>query len=427
MASSHLRLLCACAAIASVLAVRVSAHPQAVVRDGPTRPAEGGAPGRTALPLSPDAQRLVDQWKQDQANIVEQLRFLQLTSRDTGHAEDAAAIAVQVRAIQRGGQPVVTNATADLVHEGLPNRDAPVVMSMFRDHAGETLSFAVRGRDDQPVWGTTTYADDSGLETAAVHAGLLRAGQTGIVKVAPMAGQERYEASNQNGVQSSAYGAQKGSFRFVSVSVVKPVRSSSMSSYRDLVGQSITIPTIGAIDGRVWGTDVYTDDSPVAAAAVHAGVLAPGEFGFVKITLLPGQARYEGSPRNGVSSQNFDAFAGSFRLERASDPGVVQLPAGEDASHVVPIGALRSRPGTSFVVRVVGAEGGTIWGSDLYTDDSSLAVAAVHAGLLKPGEAGLVRVTLEPGRDSYAGSERNGIRSANYGKYPGSYRIERTK
>jgi hypothetical protein len=422
-------VLWTCTLLATLPAIPASAQPAATVRDSAPRPGivSAGAPSPNALPpLTADAQRLVDQWKQDVASIVEQLRMLQQTYRDGGHADDAAAVASQIRMMQRtqGG-----NSPYELAHEGLPNRDLPVAMVMFRDRA-ETLSFAIRGRDDQPVWGTTTYTDDSGLETAAVHAGLLRAGQSGIVKVKPLPGQERYDASNQNNIQSSAYAAQKGSFRFVSVSIVTPPRSSSLSSYRDLVGQSITMPVVGSVSGNIWGSDVYTDDSPVGVAGVHAGLVQPGELAYVKVTLLPGQARYDGSPRNGVASQSFGSFAGSYRLELATDTSpVVQLPGGEDASRLVSFGALRSRPGTSVVVQVVGAgsASGPVWGTDVYTDDSSLAAAAVHSGLLKPGEAGLIRVTIERGRDSYAGSARNGVTSLNYGAHQGSYRIERVK
>jgi hypothetical protein len=424
------RLLWTCTLLATLPATRASAQPPPAVRDSATRPAAviGGAPGPAALPaLTADAQRLVDQWKQDQASIVEQLHMLQQAYRDAGHAEDAAAVAAQIRMIERrtpGG-----SSTYELVHEGLANRDLAVSMMMFRDR-GETLSFAIRGRDDQAVWGTTTYTDDSGLETAAVHAGLLRAGQNGIVKVKPLPGQERYDGSNQNGIQSSAYAAQKGSFRFVSVSVVTPPRSSSMTSYRDLVGQSITLPVVGAVSGNIWGTDVYTDDSSLGVAAVHAGLVQPGEFAFVKVTLLPGQAKYDGSPRTGVMSQSFGQYPGSYRLEPATEASpVVQLPGGEDASRLVSFGSLRGRPGTSVIVQVMGAgsASGSVWGTDVYTDDSSLAAAAVHAGLLKPGETGLIRVTVERGRDSYAGSPRNGVSSLNYGAHQGSYRLERVK
>jgi hypothetical protein len=393
-------------------------------REAPPRAIAG--PGQSALPpLSEDAQRLVDQLKQTQASIIEQLRFLQATYRDAGRAEDAAAIAAQVRVLQQRVPAVMGAATADLVNEGIPPRDAPFTMSLFRGQAGQTLSFAIRGRDDLPVWGTTTYTDDSPLESAAVHAGLLRPGQSGIVKVRPLPGQDRYEASNQNGVQSLAYGQQRGSYQFGAVSIAARVRSSSLSSFRDLVGQSVTLPVVGTVNGSVWGSDVYTDDSSLGAAAVHAGVLGVGDFAFLKVTLLPGQARYDGSPRYGVTSGSYGSFDGSFRLERAPEPWIVQLPGGEDASRIVPMSTLRTRPGSSFIVQVVGSASGTVWGSGAYTDDSSIGAAAVHAGLLKPGEVGFVRVTVEAGRDSYEASERNGVKTNPYGKFDGTFRLAR--
>jgi hypothetical protein len=415
------------AAACLVALARTAAQTQqpTVPRDAPTRDA-GVSPTHSSLPpLSADAQALLDRWTQERTSIIDQLRFLQLTYRDTGRAEDAAAIAAHVRMLQERIAPVSGIATADLVNEGLPNADDPVLMSAFRSRVGETLSFAIRGRDDQQIWGTTTYADSSGLETAAVHAGLLRPGQRAIIKVRPLPGQDRYDATNQNGVQSNAYGRQPGSYRFVAASVTTPARTSSLSSYRDLVGQSIMLPVVGAAVGSVWGSDVYTDDSSVAAAAVHAGVLAVGEFGFVKITLLPGQTHYDGSAQNGVTSQPFERWDGSFRVERAPEPWIVQLPGGEDASRLVPMSTMRGRSGTSFIVQAVGSVTGAVWGTGTYTDDSSIAAAAVHAGLLKPDELGFVRVTIDGGRDRYAASERNGIKSQPYGAWEGSFRLER--
>src|SRR5262249_15208636 len=60
--------------------------------------------------------------------------------------------------------------------------------------------------------------------------------------------------------------------------------------------------------GSVWGTDIYTDDSPLAAVAVHAGVLQVGQKGVVKVTILPGQQSYTGSTRNGVTTGNWKAW-----------------------------------------------------------------------------------------------------------------------
>jgi hypothetical protein len=389
-------------------------------------PRATGAPAGPALPpLSPDAQLLLDRWAQDRASIIEQLRFLQLTYRDAGRAEDAAAIAAHVRALQPRTAPASGTATTELVNEGLPNRDQPVLMSLFRNRVGETLSFAIRGRDDQQLWGTVIYTDTSALETAAVHAGVLRPGQSGIVKVRVLPGQDHYDAANQNGVQSSASDRQGGSFRLAAVSVTTPVRTSSLSSLRDLVGQDVTLPVVGAMSGDLWGSQVYTDDSSLAAAVVHSGVLAVGEFGFVKVTLMPGQAHYDGSAQYGITSQSYDAWEGSFRVERASEPWVVQLPGGEDASRLVTMAAMRGHTDTSFIVQVVGSPSGSVWGTGTYTDDSSIAAAAVHAGLLKPGEIGFVRVRVDGSHERYAASESNGVRSQSYGPWEGSFRLER--
>lgn len=62
---------------------------------------------------------------------------------------------------------------------------------------------------------------------------------------------------------------------------------------------------------------------------------------------------------------------------------------------------------------------GGVWGTDVYTRDSSICAAAVHAGALPPS-GGTVTVTAAPGGDSYSGTERNGIRSGSYGKYDAS-------
>jgi hypothetical protein len=77
--------------------------------------------------------------------------------------------------------------------------------------------------------------------------------------------------------------------------------------------------------------------------------------------------------------------------------------------------------GKSFYFRVTGAAQGTgaLWGSDVYTTDSSLAMAAVHAGALRPGQSGVVKVTILGQQPAYVGSTRNGITSGGYASYVG--------
>lgn len=82
-------------------------------------------------------------------------------------------------------------------------------------------------------------------------------------------------------------------------------------------------------------------------------------------------------------------------------------------------------PGTTYYFRVTGASDGSVWGTDVYTGDSSLALAAVHAGALKPGETAIVRVTVMRPLSQYQGSVRNGVTSHDYGRYGTAYGVNR--
>jgi hypothetical protein len=88
----------------------------------------------------------------------------------------------------------------------------------------------------------------------------------------------------------------------------------------------------------------------------------------------------------------------------------------------------RNRSGQTFKFRITGTDAGSVWGgvNGIYTDDSRLAKAAVHAGILKIGEAGAVTVTIFPGQASYAGNTQNGISTASYGSWVGSYRFTKS-
>jgi hypothetical protein len=82
-------------------------------------------------------------------------------------------------------------------------------------------------------------------------------------------------------------------------------------------------------------------------------------------------------------------------------------------------------PGTTYYFRVTGASDGPLWGTDVYTGDSVLAVAAVHAGAVAAGEAAVVRVTVMPPLAHYQGSVRNGVTSHDFGRFGAAYRVDR--
>ncbi len=91
----------------------------------------------------------------------------------------------------------------------------------------------------------------------------------------------------------------------------------NLVGYRSRVGSVFQFAVTGTSSGAIWGTDVYTDDSSVATAAVHAGVLAVGETRTVTITLLSGQPNYTASTRNNVNASAGGAWAGSFSFAGA--------------------------------------------------------------------------------------------------------------
>lgn len=81
--------------------------------------------------------------------------------------------------------------------------------------------------------------------------------------------------------------------------------------------------------------------------------------------------------------------------------------------------------GKEYLFSVTGPQPGTtgsLWGTNVYTLDSNIASAAMHAGLLKPGETKVLRIRTMPSLPQYVGSVQNGVTSADYGAYPsGAY------
>jgi hypothetical protein len=97
------------------------------------------------------------------------------------------------------------------------------------------------------------------------------------------------------------------------------------------------------------------------------------------------------------------------------------LLAGEAPDDLV---ALGHQVGNTFYFRVHGEEAGVVWGTDVYTADSALAAAAVHAGAVELGATAVVKVTIVPPLQQYHGSTRHDITSQSYGYYRAAYRVE---
>ena len=210
-----------------------------------------------------------------------------------------------------------------------------------------------------------------------------------------------------------------GQLRVAEPKAIIPVlfAPANLREYGNKIGETFTFYVKGASSGNVWGTGLYTDDSSLAAAAVHAGALRAGEWGVVDVTVLPGQSSYKGSSANGVTSGSYGPYSASYQVSRNTSKGIYVLP---DPDWMTQFRDLREEV---LYFRVTGTSRGSVWGTEVYTDDSGLAAAAVHAGFLKDGETGIIGVMFLPGQDKYVGSARNGVRSSDFWHYGGSYRI----
>ena len=191
-------------------------------------------------------------------------------------------------------------------------------------------------------------------------------------------------------------------------------------SLRGRNGQQFTFvcPAGGPLSSRVWGTNVYTDDSSICTAAVHAGYIEVASGGTVTIEIREGQATYQGVNRNGVASRDYGAWAGSFVF-------VGRISGSANTNWAAQADSLRGKNGQrfTFACPAGGPASSRVWGTDLYTDDSSICTAAVHAGAINVTRGGTVTIEIRPPADSYRGTQRNGIVSKTYGSYGGSFVI----
>jgi formylglycine-generating enzyme required for sulfatase activity len=150
---------------------------------------------------------------------------------------------------------------------------APVKLTAFRGSVDRRLTFEVVGHDRCPVWGSNPYSDDSCFATAAVHAGVLRAGERGMVTVTLLPGLNRYEGSVANNVQSRSWGGWPGAFQIETIGSEDPDYASSGSDALETV--LADMPVKKTLVG--WGTfrAGRLDDVLVNGSSPDSIIVAP--------------------------------------------------------------------------------------------------------------------------------------------------------
>ena len=191
------------------------------------------------------------------------------------------------------------------------------------------------------------------------------------------------------------------------------------SGFREQAGQTLSFvcPASDGSKAKLYGTDIYTDDSPICAAAIHAGVLKADRAGIVTILIGNGAKSFKGSDRNRIASYDYGAWGHSYSFVQDGEPGsiswktvwngipddftdpiVVNCPSGGDASK-------------------------TIWGTDVYTRDSNICVAAVHTGSITPEKGGLIMVSRAPAPKEYPGTQRYRVTSQRWGSSADAFSV----
>jgi len=166
-------------------------------------------------------------------------------------------------------------------------------------------------------------------------------------------------------------------------------------------------PAGGTINS-VYGTGVYTDDSKVCSAAVHAGLITVARGGTVTIKILPGRASYVGSRRNGVTSSSWGAYTGSFSFVVAPKVTGPILDGGRTWKSTA--SALKAGNRYRFSCPP-GGKLGPVRGTKNYAASSSVCSAAVHAGEISKTQGGNVVILMQAGKSSYSGTFKNGVTS----------------
>ena len=307
-----------------------------------------------------------------------------------------------------------------------------------------TLKFAPGGTASS-IWGTDIYTDDSAIGTAAVHMGIITFAQGGEVTIEIRKGLDSYRGSSRNTVTSGSYGPWDNSFVFLDragnplVEAVEPEVQDlptvtipwdrTAIEWNGQIGKkvSLTLPP-GGNPGPIWGTGIYTDDSLIGTAAVHMGLITFAQGGTVTIEILDGMESYDGSTRNGVTSESYDAWGGSYRFmdkggtSIATNAPKVAANMVPDANWSTSASQWRDMVGSRYTIDLPpGGSPSSVWGTGIYTDDSSIGTAAVHAGLIEFATGGKVTIEITEGESSYEGSQRNGVNSSSYGAWHGSF------
>lgn len=249
----------------------------------------GATPATAQVELPPAAREVLDQLEQESAGLEKNVEANLKKRQDQtaaalkeaqdqlcrqGKLDEAAAVRTLARAIQEGTRDARPLASQDSTAAELLRRFLDAVL----DEAGSGLppvALDIRRQHDKEV--ADLYAE------AATK--LQKHRDRAIAELEKVKEQYCKDAKLDEALAVRDMIRQTRSGRPAIKALPDP---GTLVGHRGNVGKSFYFEVTGSNTGSVWGADIYTDDSSLATAAVHAGVLGVGQKGVIKVTILAG-------------------------------------------------------------------------------------------------------------------------------------------
>ncbi|GAB5494596.1 MAG: hypothetical protein Phog2KO_48110 [Phototrophicaceae bacterium] len=263
------------------------------------------------------------------------------------------------------------------------------------------------------LWGTDIYTDDSVVCTAAAHAGVIELEDGGEFTIYFINnGGAEHPGSEQNDIESSDWGTWATSFVFDVIPIDWNARAYDLDG--DVDDSFVVLcPEDGEVSS-IWGTEIYTSDSSMCTAAAHMGLIDLEDGGSFVVTFIEGQEEYEGTEQNDIETSSWGSYSLSFSVSEES----LEIDWNTRAYD------LEGEEGDSFAVTCPeDGEVSSIWGTEIYTSDSSMCTAAAHMGLIDLEDGGSFVVTFLEGQEEYEGTEQNDIETSSWGSYSLSFSV----
>ncbi len=189
--------------------------------------------------------------------------------------------------------------------------------SIFGYSITPALPVGLALNQDGSISGTPQGSSEATTYTIkSVHPQLVKTATTSISIINDQLSLTTGSASNIT--ETSA--AVSGAFAALGSLEVIPNTTNNLTSYGQPqnIGKVYTLSTTGTTGGTIWGgNNIYTNDSKISKAAVHAGILADNTTGQVYLKLLSGATSYPSTTANGITSSSWGAYSYSYQFVSA--------------------------------------------------------------------------------------------------------------